>query len=655
MKRHSSSENLRGIQQHRRCIRYRLYTLIILLSCPFAPAARVLFYQMENGNPDTEARLNLSCRFYGIELKKTTPPRPLTAQASGPAAVVIDAACLDKVQPSDLPEKTLAILITGIDETTSMSQIKDWTGYTVEAKQIGVPASSNCYFQVSDKVPALTHELTGQQLSVDMAKGVLLQAPDLSTIISYGSSPQFFVWNQQKNLPVYLLADLSVTRPADAAIWFSDHGFFIEIAPYLIFIKQAFGEYAWHADGSYANLTIDDPWLRDIYGPLRYSDHLQQMDSANFHTAIAFIPWNHDRSFSPRVVNLFSQRPDRFSLSMHGNNHDHHEFNEYEKTAGAAWPAKPLPEQEADIRQGLARMNAFQKATGLSCDPVMIFPHSIAPAATLTLLKKYNFLITVNAGHIPLGTQPPTDPLFWLRTAGSFGGMASLNREGSNRRTSADIAIELFLDNPVLFVEHLLYFRHSASAFNRTAELVNRIQPDVKWVSLGTIARHLYLVKKQNDGTYAVRMLSPEINLKNSGSALRTYHIEKSDPGDIPIEQVLVDGKPAIYSQTSGIHLTLIVPPGTEKKIQIIYKNGFDPELEDLSKKNRHINALRRLSEIRDRFLSTGIIGYAIDRIYYSTNFYKLGIKGLGGLALAGLLILCWIFALIKKRRGKRK
>ena len=64
----------------------------------------------------------------------------------------------------------------------------------------------------------------------------------------------------------------------------------------MIFAKYGAGDRGWHALHHDANLTIDDPWLREPYGHLDYKDLLTEMERHNFHTTIAFIPWNYDRS-----------------------------------------------------------------------------------------------------------------------------------------------------------------------------------------------------------------------------------------------------------------------------------------------------------------------------------------------------------------------
>src|SRR5260370_28184823 len=135
-----------------------------------------------------------------------------------------------------------------------------------------------------------------------------------------------------------------------------------------MFVKYCAGEQGWHAIHQYANLTIDDPWLRPSYGYVDYKGLLDEMERHNFHTTIAFIPWNYDRS-DPAVVSLFRSHPYRFSIAVHGDNHDHKEFTDY--------PSKPLADQIDDLKQALARMQKFRPLTGIPCDDVMVFPHSI--------------------------------------------------------------------------------------------------------------------------------------------------------------------------------------------------------------------------------------------------------------------------------------
>jgi len=635
-----------------------LTVLIVLLLCGPAPAARVLFYQADPGNPDIEARLELACRFYGITLERRNAAASDLDAVNESVAVVIEADVLNSLVPGDLPANRSALLITGMNSRTSPEVLRAWVKGDVQAERRAVTNQMNQILTVEPDKPDLAFELDGQKLPVDIREGYSLSADAGTPIISYVDGRPLFIETGSSAQPVYLLADLDVVYPPDSSIWFFDRGFFAEIAPYMMFLKKTFGEVAWHTDGDYANLTIDDPWLCDSYGNLNFAELLREMDRADFHTTIAYIPWNYDRPSSPDALEIFRSRPDRFSLCMHGNNHDHREFYSYALKPGAKWPARPLAEQDADIRQGMARIEKFEQISGLSVDPVLVFPHGNAPDQTLELLKKYNFRATSNVGYDPLDTPFPDDPLFWLRqvTDRFGGGLASLDRAESANLTAADVAIDLFLDNPVLFVEHLRFFSDSRAAFNSFARQVNELQPAVEWVGLGELTEHLYLMRREEDGDWLVHTFSPDIILNNPDSEPRQYRVLKVDDGKIPVRQILENGQETGVARNSDGHLQMdvTVPSQQQRRIQIVFENDFVAKNEDLGESNLRINLLRHLSDIRDRYLIAGPLGALINRYYYDSNLYKFGLKALLAVAATGLLIFVVLIGFIIRRRKKR-
>lgn len=621
-----------------------------------ASAARVLFFPAELPNSNVEERLRLACRFYGIDFEYG----PDAEDSGTPTAAVIDAGALGVLAPADLPTGNRSLLIAGINERTSVGHLRSWTGEPVQPAGRVIKNAINSFVMVSENRDRLTVELAGQKLPVDIAEGYQLTTVAARPILSYADGNPLFVSAGSSVQPVFLLADLSVIDPPGSSIWFYDRGFFAEIAPYMMFLRDTFGEYAWHADGDYANLTIDDPWLCDSYGNLDFSELLREMDLVNFHTTIAYIPWNFDRASSENLLKMFQGRVDRLSLCVHGNNHDHREFYSYEEKSRSEWPARPLADQEADIRQGLARIERFEQVNGLSVDRVMVFPHGIAPDKTLGILKKYNFKATSNVGYVPLDTPMPDDPLFWLRrvTDRFGGGLASLDRAEPANLTSADIAIDLFLDNPVLFVEHLRFFSGSRAAFNPVAQQVNTTQPAVKWVGLGSLTQHLYLTRREDDGTWTVRAFSPDIVLENSDSYPRQIRVLKADDGSVPVQHVLLGDQESGWSRSPDgfLQIEVTVPPQQHRRVRIIYENGFVPEREDLAKPDFRINLLRHLSDIRDQHLTAGPLGALIDRFYYDSNLYQFGIKALlaagAGLVLISVILIFLIRKKVKKRYG---
>ena len=185
------------------------------------------------------------------------------------------------------------------------------------------------------------------------------------------------------------------------------------------------------------------------------------MEQHNFHTTLAFVPWNFDRSQSA-TVSLLRTHLDRFSICIHGNNHDHREFGSYDN--------RPLWGQINDIKQALARMAKFSELTQLPYDPVMVFPHAIAPEETLAVLKRYNFAATANFLHEPMGTIAPSDPEFALRPATmAFANFPSLRRYSVEATIPpSQLAIDAFLGNPMLFYVHQGFFASGIDAFNKT-------------------------------------------------------------------------------------------------------------------------------------------------------------------------------------------
>ena len=121
--------------------------------------------------------------------------------------------------------------------------------------------------------------------------------------------------------------------------------------PLLIFLKHVFSDAVWHRSTNQACLIIDDPWLIEPYGSISYIKLLDQMKQIPFHTSIAFIPYNYDRS-STELVEFLKENTRYFSFIIHGNNHDHYEFSRYSDI--------PFINQRSDILQAMKRMEAFK-------------------------------------------------------------------------------------------------------------------------------------------------------------------------------------------------------------------------------------------------------------------------------------------------------
>jgi hypothetical protein len=423
---------------------------------------------------------------------------------------------------------------------------------------------------------------------------------------------------------------------------------FSSTAPFILFLSSAARDYAWHLDGHYANLTIDDPWLTQPYGNLDYPSLLVEMEKHNFHTTIAFIPWNYDRS-EPDIVSLFRAHPERFSVAVHGNDHKHREFGSYD--------TNPLRGQIDDIKQGVARMERFNALTGIPYDRIMVFPHGVAPEGTFAVLRSYNFLGTANYSNVPLGAAFPTDPAFLLRPyTVAYANFLSLSRySAAGEVPRLEIAIQSFLGNPLLFSGHENLFYNGIDAFNAFADLVKTVQPDTRWTSLGEIARHSHLLRRRQDGGFDVRMFSNEMDLTNPTDDEAEFHIQWEEDLSLTLFSLTIDDAPAAFKRSMNVlALRLVISPHQVRKLRVTYQNDMNTSGEDIRKRNLHAYALRMISDFRDLYLSRSSWGHAITQAYYgygwdSVERYLEG-KGWVVLTCIGLVFAAVLYGWLRSR-----
>jgi hypothetical protein len=380
-----------------------------------------------------------------------------------------------------------------------------------------------------------------------------------------------------------------------------------QVLPFLIFLKKEGGEFCWHRSEILANLTIDDPWLVEPYGNLSYRGLLEQMEKANFHTTIAFIPWNYDRSHK-EVADLFKKNPGRYSIAFHGNNHDRREFGNYRD--------HPFKEQEKNIRQAVTRMAEFTRLTSIPTSKVMIFPHNIAPKETLLALKQSNFLATINSGILPLGDKGPigTDSMLEPVTLKYFG--IPVIQRFNPRVNKSTINFLLFLEKPLLFYTHQDYFYKDIGAFNEVAQYVNlRTGYRAQWVNLQQICDDLYMERKRADGGYDIRMMARSISIKNPTATTVFYHVKEVLSGNENIEKLIINGDTFRTNAENHLNKPRALSSGERVGIELVYKQPVDGSRVSIERTGFRNYLFRSLSEVRDCYLSTNRLGRILIRL----------------------------------------
>jgi hypothetical protein len=635
-----------------------LISMFVLTSCCYG--SDFVFIRSNNDTSAEQEKLQVAVNFYGLTLKVVTATSSAdnlsirtAVQQKETVGVAIDSAALSSISEDALLRALnheagnyIPLFILAIRPDLSPTLLKGWSGR--EATRCRRLENSSDSQYTFGRIGGVTWQLAGLDAPFPTKNSSTFALDDIGTAHAIE-----IVRDHNNAFPVFI--ESSIGRQTVFLACITSEGsnvyddrdvvsVFLKIAPEMIFVRFCAGERGWHSPHYYANFTIDDPWLREPYGYVDYEGLLQEMEKHQFHTTIAFIPWNYDRS-QAEVVSLFRNHPDRFSITVHGNNHDHKEFTNY--------GSKPLAVQIGDLKQALTRMEGFQASTGIPYDKVMIFPHSIAPEQTLEALKTYNYLATINSSNVPQGIVMAASPSEVLRPVTlSFKGFPSISRYSTQVPvTEAYVAINQFLGNPLFFYDHSDFFSKGIDAFDHVADAVNRLEPATEWRSLGEIVKHLYVVKLRDDSDYDVLAFSNNICLENTTGRGSTFYVQKKEIGGQTIDSVTVDGGIQPYTlQEDQISFAVSVPLGGKRCISIQYANDFRSSSIDPRHDSAVVYLLRMGSDFRDIYLAKSGVGLAIIRFYNKHELMPAKV-----LACLLLLLIAMIYAAFRLWMSKRE
>lgn len=467
------------------------------------------------------------------------------------------------------------------------------------------PAALHKEWIVSASAPEITGAFSGQVISytnspkyeTSLTLGRREFVTTLITSTNEAETSPIFVRYKKGNGSIFVDAgeespNLETTTLASQYAAFA----FSKVIPLMMAVRYELGDRVWHTAHYFANLTVDDPPLTEPFLELSYSALLEHMQVHNFHTTVAFVPANYGKS-QPSVVNLFLAHPDRFSLVQHGNNHDGYEFYKYTVSPNDIPPgtleggsydktkftARSLAQQESNITQGLSRMEEHQKLTGIPFDQIMIFPYGISPAPTFALLKKYNYLETINGEDVPLGTTRPTAWDYGMYQANmDYESFPSLFRRHPGtylpfRPNLQPFLFDLFIGKPALFYSHAdnnELFAGGMGAFDPVADQIAGLAVPVEWRSLGYIAKHLYLEKTNGDGSVDVKMYTNDLIISSLNYAGATYHITKQETLNVPIKRVTVNGQEFPYRVEQGLLEVDVVTASDSSPFEVVIHYG---------------------------------------------------------------------------------
>ena len=535
--------------------------VLIFLLLPNCYANDVV-YMYSNEENDTVERMMVqkSCDFYMMKLAPIAVEKELSSQLKkfglirkDIEAIIVSPTVLNKKGAEGLieniksivGERNVSILLFGIDEQVNNEILKTFTSNQIETITIDTSKMQDAFFSYSKEKKVL-ESLANIKLPIIIKKNVncsflkLRNEGFAKELISIRERTQnlkipIFAYTEICKWKLFVSTNTSSFSLGKELTWHQSSKAMVKLSALIIFLNNSFRDRRWKMDSSMANLTIDDPWLRKSYGYINYKNLLNEMKIHNFHTTIGFIPWNFDRN-EDSVVSLFIKNPERYSIVIHGNNHDHREFFN-QKNKDEKNKSKNLKvEQEKDIKQAIARMRIMKNNTGLDYGKVMIFPHSIGPIGTLEILDSYGFIGTINENNIPTGIPDSKNNDLCLRNFNNdYANFLSIKRYSIrkwtkfkneqyrkiNNNIKTAFIIDLFLGNPIFLYGHHDIFQDGIDGFSQIAKDINEIDKNIQWMSLENITKRMYYSKKINESKSQILMLGNMIEIYNKEEHLR--------------------------------------------------------------------------------------------------------------------------------------
>lgn len=433
-------------------------------------------------------------------------------------------------------------------------------GFLNNAKIVVPNTSSGALrYSVSDKYPDICGALSGLSFRPDEKVadfGIELEVRDeiAETVISIDEA-SLLTRVRQGSREVFIASSpeiLDLQERTSTNIDF--RACFSKVVPILIALRHLFRGSCWTPEAHYANIVIDDPPMWPKYGHLDLRELAALVDRTGCACTIAMIPWYYRRS-DPRVVKLFASRQPHLEVCVHGCNHTAAEFGcqDPQKLSGMLLTARH-------------RMDVHQQNTGLSYQPVMVFPQGIFSVEAMSSLRTGGYLAAVNTevadhsnqGHVSL--QDLLDPA--VLCYDEFPLFTRRNPEDG----ALNFAVDSFLGKPCLVVLHHDFFKGGMKNLEELVLSFATFRPQLSWDSLENIAKGCALGKRETDGRKTIKIFADRAVIRVG--QVEALDVIKKEAGNYKVSRVEVDDRSVDFSIENGF-LTLKVEPPTSQTVSV--------------------------------------------------------------------------------------
>jgi hypothetical protein len=395
-------------------------------------------------------------------------------------------------------------------------------------------------------------------------------------------------------LPVFVSSERLIDIDAELTTFnFDIRDHFFSAVPLVSYIRWAFPQSSWHAPEASACLVIDDPLLKPTHGFVDFQELLSLMKRHNFSTNIAFIPWNWRRS-APETVRLFRENPEHFSLSVHGCDHTRAEFGS---------PSRPRLYWKA--QQALERMDRHEAITGISHDPVMVFPQGIFSEAAMSALKRTNLIASVNNDIISADPHPRAITISDVWDIAVMRYTFPLFTRRYPWEGIENFAFDALLGKPAIAVIHHDYCRDHCARLVNFVQQVNALQCPPTWRNLGDVVRRSCRRRLDSTGAVEVEMYGTELRIENPSGHPKRFLIRRRECEPSTIQRICTDAQEIAWKQVDEcINFEIDLIPSESRVIKIKFHDFVGKERNEDNLPYRFKTMLRRyLCEMRDNYV----------------------------------------------------
>lgn len=457
-------------------------------------------------------------------------------------------------------------------------------------------------FVVSDQLDDFCGVMSGLRFAACRANAdnsVALHTTNGSAIpIISASHGAVFVKLQYKGVAIFLSTSRNIidieAELASRNFDVRDH--LLSTVPAVLYVKWAFAKSCWKAPEANACLVIDDPLLKPTYGLINFRKLLELMERYRFSTNIAFIPWNWRRS-NPKVVRLFKENREKYSLSIHGCDHTAAEFGSHDRNR-----------LRHKARQAADRMAGHESRTGLRHERIMVFPQGVFSETAIDVLKRTNFTAVVNTEVI--GTAPRKTAIrisdLWDVAVMGYGCFPIFTRRYPSQGVE-NFAFDILLGKPCIVVIHHDFCRDHYAHLLDFIERVNALKCQLTWRSLGDVVRRSCRQRELLANVVEAEMYGTELRLENRSEKSRRFIIRRRESDPSAIRAIHAESRQIAWKLSEGyIDFEIELNPGECTIVKLTFHELNENGQGNEGMSYRAKTMMRRyLSEMRDNYITT--------------------------------------------------